>query len=59
MPERLNKIKNISAKEVETQLRNMKHGKEADGSGVVAEMLKAGGQRLREALAYMFSEVLL
>ena len=48
----------VSAQEVDDELKKMKRGKAGDRAGVVAEMLKKGGENFKELLAEMFTLVL-
>lgn len=48
----------VTRDEVRKQLRAMKRNKAADEAGIVAEMLKEGGDDLMDALACLFTEVL-
>ena len=52
-------IPEITSEEVGKQLALMKQGKSADAAGIVAEMIKVGGERLRQALAGLFNDILL
>ena len=49
----------VTFEEVSKQLKLMKKGKAADFAGIVAEMLKAGGEKLKSVIADLFNEVLL
>ena len=44
--------------ELQKAMRYLKGGKAADANGIVAEMLKAGGRPLREALLDLFNTIL-
>ena len=57
--EQKKEIPKITRREVEQQLKSMINGKAPDAAGIVAEMLKTGGERLQEALADIFNDVLL
>jgi len=51
-------IPKVTAGEVRKQLLLMKNGKASDAAGIVAEMIKAGGERLQSVLADLFNDVL-
>ena len=51
-------VKPINKEEVRDSLRNMKNNKAMDSAGLVAEMIKNGGERLLEVLANFFNELL-
>ena len=48
----------VETDEVEKELSKMAKGKAADGAGIVAEMLKHGGQVLAVLMADVFTDVL-
>ena len=50
--------KKISEREIRKQLEKMARKKAADGSGVVVEMLQAGGEELLEAIAVTYNELM-
>ena len=50
--------KRISEGEIRKQLEKMARKKAADGSGVVVEMLQAGGEELLEAIAETYNELM-
>ena len=52
------KVSPVTAGEVGKQLTKMSKRKAADSSGIVVEMLQAGGTALREAIAELFTDVL-
>ena len=51
-------VPEVEAEEVRAQLTRMARGTAADGSGIVAEMLKDGGDKLVTLLAEVYSDVL-
>ena len=48
----------VSTEEVRRQVKKLKKGKASDSVGIVAEMLKAGGDYLLEVLARVFTSIL-
>jgi hypothetical protein len=52
------RIPEVTSNEVGKELLMMKNGKAADANGVVAEMIKMGGQKLHSAIANLFNDVL-
>ena len=51
-------IPSVTVEEIDQHVRKLKRGKAADTRGVVAEMLKVGGQLLKEVLADVFTCIL-
>jgi hypothetical protein len=51
-------IPEVTVKEVSKQLHMMKNGKAADSNGIVAEMLKMGGEKLQAIITDLFNEIL-
>lgn len=51
-------LPNVTAEEVEIQLRHMKKGNAGDSDGLVVEMLQFGNQVLRDIIAALFPHIL-
>jgi hypothetical protein len=55
---KMEEVPKVTPEEVEEQLKKMSRKKAGDQAGIVAEMLKDGGPRLREAMADVFTDIL-
>ena len=51
-------LEQFTTKEVHAALKNMKRGKAGDKSGLVAELLKDGGNGVNAAIALLFNDIL-
>jgi hypothetical protein len=51
-------VSDVTAEEVDDQLKKMSRRKACDSSGMAVELLKDGGRYLREVLGSIFSDML-
>ena len=54
-----NPIPSFTPTELDKGIKQLKNGKAADSAGIVAEMIKQGGPRLRDVLLSLYNDVIL